>query len=273
MLILVHELHAAGLDVTELWNKVIRRLENDPNKTGPTIPQHLDKLRQRVFEAGGMIPPWNGRDNCPTVSQEFRGVLKCPKRSSEGRGWRDVTWDEELEEEIDPDVHYNTSVSCISKTVDQPGKKSIRKLTDAQMGFSTATPVVQRKNRSLAGVVVNNDGTPVPHLKAGYSVRGKSQTQYAPKAATKSATKAKPKRKTASKAKAQGDQSSEDEGEQQDEEDGQQPLPAGISRRTGRKMIMGGHVRGDSEVKPQGGGDDEEDEEDEGVDGGSNDVS
>lgn len=137
LLCLHHTLHAHGIDADALWTETIRRVEGDKNKTGQALTQHFDKLRTRVFEAGGMVPPWNGRDNCPRLSNRYRGIIKVDK-AIDPRGWREVGWDENLEENIDPTVHFNTSVSVpgLARSVKEPGKMAAERLSDDQKDYN-----------------------------------------------------------------------------------------------------------------------------------------
>lgn len=187
---IVHECYAAGLDLRELFNKVSKRLVNDPNeKTGQAISQHIDKLRQRLFEGGAMVPPWNGRDNCPTTSQEFRGVIKAPKKHPNDPGWRDVTWDEkEPFENIPPDFPFNTAKPCPcpkAEIIDKPGCKPIRSFKDDHArGFTGYEAPIRRKKSSLGNVVQGRNGDvskDPPFLGRGHSTRGPSLTTYAKK--------------------------------------------------------------------------------------------
>lgn len=85
-------MHAGGYQAPALWDNVIYRLTNDPNKTGQALTIHFDRLREQLFDFGYMVPPWNLRGNCPALSRQYRGVIKTHDKQS----WRFVSWDEDF---------------------------------------------------------------------------------------------------------------------------------------------------------------------------------
>lgn len=139
LIYLLHEMHAGGYEISKLLDNVIWRLTKDRHAQGQALQQHIEKLRHLCFEAGAMITPATGRDNCPTISRQHRGIIKVP-RSENKQGWRFVEWDEDF------DVLQNVDETCPFTTQPgtwkpkeigpkHPGKLPIQKLKPKDRGF------------------------------------------------------------------------------------------------------------------------------------------
>lgn len=169
---------AAGLKCDKLFSNAARRLTNDQNATGQAISQHYDKSRQRMFEAGFMVPPWNGRDNCPTLSRRIRGIIM--DRSDE-KGWREVPWTEKLRENGNPD-EIETASSHPPKTVEDPGKH-VPRLEVEDPGWELAENILMRKRHSMADFIHDHEDKKLPNLPDGYSSRKNTKPKADPNGA------------------------------------------------------------------------------------------
>lgn len=122
-------------------------VEGDPNKTGQALTQHKEKLRTRVFEAGGMVPPWNGRDNCPALLNENTGVCKLEK-AVEHKEERFVTWDKGAQHEavdrimLCPEQDHYAILDISRDTTKDPIDKDLKSYHSYAIRIRTGSPML-----------------------------------------------------------------------------------------------------------------------------------